>query len=739
MRSESHGWDPGAAMGVQSGDWCRSFPPFFRPLCDAASATSTRTPTVTSSLMPSTVCSSCSSDASTTSATAAAACGRGGGGIDFAGKSAGALFQEKIRLLKNSMQRQRAARAQQQQRRAWDACEPLETTHAAAWASDTLPNGDGVVAPGFQAGRKARRDAAAQAQPAPSLFAPPNFPAETQRTVVSEGDGEAAMQKTTPPRGNGQTNLGEGEAGAMDLSASPVVVVVLDDSSHPVERRDGAASASPVDGHSTPVAAAAAHGGAAGGHDVAGENGAVRHDTGAEEPRQNRRILHGGRAAVQASEVSRPPTPHAAKQHRRHTLVSPLVSAGLAAGQKLLASHAVGGPVGRARRQWAASKEAAAIHTLRAPSESSTGRLSSQRCTREASLQSSLPPPSDTETERMLGKSDDDEPAPRRPTRRSATLAEAELERLTAGAGGSHVLVLGARSVSSGNSNKPPKRGDRGRSGTRGAVAEEAAALTGSRANGGTSDFTQLRCSSPCLLRTWVREDTGPVTCTAAPARSVRSAGEGSQRRTTGESSPAARQRRCLLRQIRLVDAELHRMEQLPWSKSLRAAPASANALQNEKSKLLALRKRYKWELERVAERGDARPAGLPPPPPAKSSAPPASCRRLPRDASPALPRHGPSVYEAVLQQQERQRQQPAKKPPQGGRVAGKQTTLRLAERGSSAGRGNTTTWDSGFAANVGGPVRSRPHASCVSAREHPSLSRGPYRQEERREPLGGE
>ncbi|RNF00905.1 hypothetical protein TraAM80_07324 [Trypanosoma rangeli] len=740
MRNGSQQWDPGVALGLQRGDWCHAFPAFSRMLCGddvsarpttaVAPAAAAITPTVASLLMPSMVCSSSSCDTVNASMVASSREDGGGGGMDVAGKDAGAVFQEKIRLLRKSMQEQRAAR--EQQRREWDRHEQLETTQPSAWACGVPLKGDGsVVGPGCQARRNEMRDAAAQTQPAPPLFALPNSSAETGRTAMSEGDDEVAMSRTTPSRGNERLDAGKDETDAMDLSTSPVVVVVVDESPHAVEHRDsavttakGAAFSSPVDAQSRAVAVP--HGDDGDGSE-AGRDDAV-HGTRAEKKRTIGRILQGVGATIQAVEVSQSSTPRSTKHRQHHTLVSPLVTADVAMGKKFSASHGVDGPVGGARRRQAIRKQVTAIHTLRAPSESSTSRLSIQRCTHETSLQS-LSPPSDTETKQLSGNSDEGEEewAPRRSTRRSAAL-EDELERLTeAGTGGTHALFRGTPSVSSENTNTRPVRVNRGRSVTRGAAAAEAALLTGSRMNDCTGAFTALRSCSPNLMRTLVKEDVERVTSTSAHSRSSCGVGEISQRRTTGEGSAAARQRRCLLRQIRLIDAEIHRMEQLPWFKSLRTASASANTLRREKSRLLALRTRYKWELERVAERGEVRQTGPPPPPPlpAKPYSLLPSSRRRSQEESPALPRHGPSVYESVLQQQGRQRQQHARNLLHTSQMTVKQMTLRPTAGGPSAGRRNTSIKGNDLPPTAGASVNARPHANCGLSGEHLSLPRG--------------
>ncbi|ESL11138.1 hypothetical protein TRSC58_01121 [Trypanosoma rangeli SC58] len=518
MRNGSQQWDPGAALGLQRGYWCHAFPAFSQMLCgDEVSARPTttaaeRTPTVASLLMPSMVCSSSSSDTVNASMAANSRKDSGGGGIDVAGKDAGAAFQEKIRLLKKSMQEQRAVR--EQQRRDWDERGQLETTNPSAWACGVPLEGDsGVVGLGCQARRNGMRAAAAQTQPARSLFALTNSSTETGRTAMSEGDDEADMSKTTPSRGNGRVDAGQDETDAMDLSTSPVVVVVVDESPHAVEHRDSAATAakgaafsSPVDAQSRAVSAP--HGDYGGGSE-AGRDDAV-HGTRAEKKQANRRILQSVPAMIQAAEVLQSSTPHSTKHRQHHTLVSPLVTSGVAMGKKFSASHGVGGSVGGARRRQATRKQVTEIHTLRAPSESSTSRLSTQRCTHETSLQS-LPPSSDTETKQLSGSSneDKDELVPRRPTRRSAAL-EDELERLTAaGTGGNHAPFRGTLSVSSESADTRPVRVIRERSGTRGAAAAEAAPLTGSRMNDCTGACAALHSCSSSFMRTRVEEDGG--------------------------------------------------------------------------------------------------------------------------------------------------------------------------------------------------------------------------------------
>ncbi|RNC49008.1 hypothetical protein TcCL_NonESM01082 [Trypanosoma cruzi] len=719
MRNGSHSWDPGVALGWRRSGSCRSFLSFSRGISEDTSSTTftTTTPTVKSSLMPSTVCSSCSFDTfsattipSTNTSTMTAR--SGGTGMDAAGKDAGTLFQEKIRLLKKSMQEQRAAR--EQQRREWDACGSVEKMHPSTCTSRRLPGGDRVNETGVKASSTNGRDVAAQTQTSSFLFKP-NFPPNTGGKMMSEGDNGIVVMSTTPPRENKRPELEKEGPDAVDLTASPAVVVVLDESPHTVEQRDAATTTmkesrcfSP-DVHNGTVTVAHidnSEGNERRNHSAPGNGG---------KKKQTRRSVDQDVSAVtKDTEVSQPSTSHSTRH--RFTLVSPIATKGVTVEKKFFTPRGVGGSVGMTRRNEVTGKADKEIRTLRAPSEGGRSRLNGQSHTREASLPSS-PPPSDEETKRMSESGDDDdEPVPRRPSRRAAAFVHAELERLTVGCGENHVLFCGARSVSSENSNKPPMRMSRGRSGGRDGVGGEAETSTRTSRNNCADYFASLRSASPILLQKWVKEDMKPATSIAAHMHPSSSVGKRSQRHTSGESSAATRRRRCLLRQIRLIDREIHRMERIPWSKSLRSGTGSLNTLHKEKSKLLAIRKQYEWELSRVARKEDVRTTELPPPPPKNlSSASLPLYRQRPRTITSSVPRHGPSIYESVLKQQQQQKQM--KKVHQAGQATCKQNNFGFNEGGIGAGCRANSMESNGLPPRVGIPVNSISHTSHLSLR----------------------
>ncbi|EKF28016.1 hypothetical protein MOQ_008249 [Trypanosoma cruzi marinkellei] len=728
MRNGSHSWDPGVALGWRRGGSCHSFLSFSRGICEDTSSTmlTTTTPTVKSSLLPSTVCSSISSgtfSANTATTvystnTSMMTARSGGSGTDATGKSAGTLFQEKIRLLKKSMQEQRAAR--EQQRREWNACESVEKMHSSTCTSGRLPGGDRVNETGGRAHGKDGRDVAAQTQTS-SFFFRPNFPANTGGNMMADGENGIVAMSTTPPRGNKRPEVEKEDPDAMDLTASPAVVVVLDESPHSVEHRDAATAAMKESSSFSPDAhnctVTAAHGDNSEGNER--RNRLALGNRGEKE--KNRRTVDQDVSAItKDTEVSQPSTSHST--HHRFTLVSPTAANGVTGDKNFIAPRGVGGSVGMTRRNEVTRKADNEIRTLRAPSEGGRSRLHEQLDTRKARLPSS-PPPSDEETKRMSVSSDDgEEPVPRRPSRRASAFAHAELEKLTAGCGENHALFRGARSVSSENSIKLPMRMIRGRSGGRDGVGGEAETSTRTSKNNCADYFASLRSASPILLQKWVEKDMKPATSTAAHIRPSPSVGKTSQRPMTGESSAATRRRQCLLRQIRLIDWEIHRMEKVPWSKSLRSGTGSLNTLHKEKSKLLAIRKQYEWELSQVVGKGDVRTTELPPPPPKKRSlASLPSYRQRPRTISSSAPFHGPSIYESILQQQQ---QQQMKKVHQAGQATCKQSTFRFNEGRSGTGCRANSMESKGLPPRVGIPENSISRTSHLSSRGSPNASK---------------
>lgn len=643
---------------------------------DATMTTTTPTATATSSTVPSIVSSSCFSD---TGALATFSVGT---------KDAGLLFQEKIRLLKESMQKKLTGRGQEWRGR--DEC--------AGWRADNR-------------------------QPKALLEV------TATKEVRGRDDAEAVATGSTPVRGNAGHSTDRDDGGvAMDLMASPsVVVVVVDSPSRPVGHRD--ASTMTVDvvstsldfstATATPMAmtAASTHG-----VDDCGGNVGVNkddhngvdtrrdrsHSRKEERKKLNEDVMRGVSNGTNPTGANRDSVQHLSRCRR--SLTSPFAATTNGNSRALAGSAESKRLTGKPNTT---QRKASRIQTLRAPSESSSSRFSSRQQGRGARLQL-LTSSSDSETGCVYNDADDDsEPAPPSSQEETVALTEHDLERLMQHCEDS-ILLLGNRSMAAGRPVKQSVRVLSGRKSMHRGVDPKGRVLTETtRQRRGDGSLPLQSCSLSTLVPTWVQEKES-LTPTEATRPSLGTRLEKRQK-TAGDDSAAVRQRRCLLRQIRLLDAEIYRMEQVPWSKSLRSGTGSVGTLRAEKAKLLALRKQYESELEHVVKFGVGTAPSAPSAPLLSS---PLSVMRPVSSSLGSAPRHGPSVYQAVLQQQQQQRQEKGGNKWGVSRATGER---RSASRSTVGGGGGDA-----FPAKAAHSAKTMPCAISFDLSGHPVVSQRP-------------
>ncbi|KEG12191.1 hypothetical protein DQ04_01911030 [Trypanosoma grayi] len=691
MQSSDHHWEPGvASSGHGASLLTRSFLAHIVGTDARIGSAATTTTMTASTQCPSSVQSLFTGTSSSTSTdTATTAVG---------GEDAGTLFQEKIRLLKKSMQDQRALREQQQQQqlqRERDAREVKDAVHNLQTGCAVLPSNDRgdndwhrALNSGSSNTININRDITTE-----SSFIQSIVPPRAWRRVAESGEAEEVCR--TPIKGVTVQSTADDASDASGATASPVVVVVASPPL-PVVHCDAATmtvDASPTarlrmnsDENTASVS-------------VANTN---KYDRCTDAPCRevDRKGLGGKKPMNQGDEPvtaaanlkRRVNPPDCQSTRNRHCLTSPLADAGVGLAatvneSSVNASRDAAVQVGTVRRPKAPRRREAEIRTLRAPSErcssSSSSRLSSLHQDTRATGSEAMLLPSDTKT--MWAQSeddDDDEPAPRRPTRRTARLSEKEVEQLVMRRHGPHAVLVGSCSASSethAEENTTEVLRRRGVSRSHVVPLEEA-----------KHELTTLHRRSPSLAHKWVKEDIEAVTkATLAPTTrpsngSTRNNQQKSQRREAGDESALLRQRRCLLRQIKLIDAEIHRMGQVPWSKTLRSGTGTSTALEREKAKLVALRKQYETELEQVVTFGER--------PVTPSLLPPSLPLQHPRATS--VPRRGPSVYEAVLQQQPKQPVS-TKRPSMAGKTlqqCGANGGRTLSKRSAPLGKGGNNS-----------------------------------------------
>ncbi|ORC86579.1 uncharacterized protein TM35_000271690 [Trypanosoma theileri] len=173
------------------------------------------------------------------------------------------------------------------------------------------------------------------------------------------------------------------------------------------------------------------------------------------------------------------------------------------------------------------------------------------------------------------------------------------------------------------------------------------------------SDVLDERSHSPNPVGPWEEKAIDPriYVPSRSHSRSPSNTHDKLQSTSKLEGISFAHQRYSLIRLIRLIDEELHRLESVPWSRSLRQRGGSYK-LNTERFKLIRARKHYEAELQRLLKTvvhfsGSAQPS-TPPPLPLSSI----STSSPQRERSTSKPRHGPSVYEALLRENYHNNQQ---------------------------------------------------------------------------------